>query len=488
MPNIDKNDKNKWITEDNYNDPNFFVYPGVPVTFFNIELIDGTKLNPPVPYKFFKVNNGVPGAWSANIEEISPPPDSVTENIRVYTSQQSDKVMDVNSDKERYVIGDVVKLSAYLYKGEGQIFSSHASSSGEPIDNAMVAGVITTGLSDTVAFWLENKGNGLYEYSYTPTDIGSYKVTFFASDVGQDLSNFDPTKPINKEFFITSKHSFYVGADLKPVNNSGYKLIQDALNKINELLSDPIVNSISNKEKGNVNKAVKSIQSALNLKNFLKQNNNYDYNRLSDYGLEFYDDITNAINYLLNVMPNPATTSTIIDAFNLLYEGSKTFAEFAIEDAKVGCVVSNCDQVIASATSSLDKAFTEYDKGNYQNAENQITNAWKDAEQALGANLKKESIDNSNNINLPTEYGLSQNYPNPFNPSTTIDYQIPEKNFVSLKIYDILGRVVATLVDKEMNPGYYSANWNAGNLASGIYFYRLSSGSFVSTKKLMLIK
>ena len=209
---------------------------------------------------------------------------------------------------------------------------------------------------------------------------------------------------------------------------------------------------------------------------------------MSNYGLEFYDDITNAINYLLNVMPNPATTSTIIDAFNLLYEGSKTFAEFAIEDAKVGCVVSNCDQVIASATSSLDKAFTEYDKGNYQNAENQITNAWKDAEQALGANLKKESIDNSNNINLPTEYGLSQNYPNPFNPSTTIDYQIPEKNFVSLKIYDILGRVVATLVDKEMNPGYYSANWNAGNLASGIYFYRLSSGSFVSTKKLMLIK
>ncbi|HKB86828.1 MAG TPA: T9SS type A sorting domain-containing protein, partial [Ignavibacteriaceae bacterium] len=89
---------------------------------------------------------------------------------------------------------------------------------------------------------------------------------------------------------------------------------------------------------------------------------------------------------------------------------------------------------------------------------------------------------------LPTKYELEQNYPNPFNPTTTIKYQLPEKNHVSLRIYDILGDLVKTLVDEEQAPGYYSVSWNAGGLASGVYFYRVISGSFVSTKKLMLLK
>ena len=106
----------------------------------------------------------------------------------------------------------------------------------------------------------------------------------------------------------------------------------------------------------------------------------------------------------------------------------------------------------------------------------------------MGANLKKIAADENSVKNLPKEYALSQNYPNPFNPVTRIDYQLPEKNHVALRIYNILGEVVATLVDREMDAGYYSVNWDAGNLASGIYFYRLNSGSFISTKKLILMK
>ena len=83
---------------------------------------------------------------------------------------------------------------------------------------------------------------------------------------------------------------------------------------------------------------------------------------------------------------------------------------------------------------------------------------------------------------------LDQNYPNPFNPATTINYQLPEKNYVSLKVYDILGNLVTTLVDQEMDAGYYNVNWNASQLASGIYIYRIISGSFVSTKKMILMK
>ena len=88
----------------------------------------------------------------------------------------------------------------------------------------------------------------------------------------------------------------------------------------------------------------------------------------------------------------------------------------------------------------------------------------------------------------PTTFWLSQNYPNPFNPSTTIDYQIPNNTLVTLKVYDVLGRLVKTLVEDRQNSGTHSVTFNASSLSSGVYFYRLSAGSFVSTKKLMLIK
>jgi outer membrane protein assembly factor BamB len=85
-------------------------------------------------------------------------------------------------------------------------------------------------------------------------------------------------------------------------------------------------------------------------------------------------------------------------------------------------------------------------------------------------------------------YDLEQNYPNPFNPSTTIRYEIPELSFVTLKIYDVLGNEVATLVEEEKQTGKYETEFNAVNLPSGIYFYRLQTGSFVETKKMILLK
>ena len=94
---------------------------------------------------------------------------------------------------------------------------------------------------------------------------------------------------------------------------------------------------------------------------------------------------------------------------------------------------------------------------------------------------------------LPTEFKLEQNYPNPFNPSTTIKYSIPNvgnENLrsVQLKIYDVLGREVTTLVNKEQKPGNYEIKFEAKNLSSGIYYYRITVGSFVKTMKMILIK
>ncbi|MEW6511091.1 MAG: T9SS type A sorting domain-containing protein [Bacteroidota bacterium] len=90
--------------------------------------------------------------------------------------------------------------------------------------------------------------------------------------------------------------------------------------------------------------------------------------------------------------------------------------------------------------------------------------------------------------NLPTEFALGQNYPNPFNPSTRIAYQIPVGSEVNLTVFDLLGRPVATLVDGRKSPGHYQIGFDAGSLASGVYLYRLTAGSFAQTRKMMVIK
>ncbi len=95
-----------------------------------------------------------------------------------------------------------------------------------------------------------------------------------------------------------------------------------------------------------------------------------------------------------------------------------------------------------------------------------------------------EIIDN----NMLAEFSLSQNYPNPFNPTTKIKYQIPEFSFATLKVYDVLGREVTTLVNEEKSAGTYEISWYAANLPSGIYFYQLKTDTFIQTKKMILMK
>lgn len=89
---------------------------------------------------------------------------------------------------------------------------------------------------------------------------------------------------------------------------------------------------------------------------------------------------------------------------------------------------------------------------------------------------------------LPTEYGLTQNYPNPFNSITSILFSLPEHAKASLRVYDLLGREVATLIDDTLSPGEYRARFDASNLSSGVYFYRLTAGSYVAIKKMSLLK
>ncbi|MFZ1459514.1 MAG: T9SS type A sorting domain-containing protein, partial [Ignavibacteria bacterium] len=89
---------------------------------------------------------------------------------------------------------------------------------------------------------------------------------------------------------------------------------------------------------------------------------------------------------------------------------------------------------------------------------------------------------------VPSHFRLSQNYPNPFNPSTKISYELRVTNYVLLKVYDVLGNEVKTLVNEKQNAGTYEVSFDASNFSSGSYFYKLVTNGFIETKKMFLIK
>jgi hypothetical protein len=109
---------------------------------------------------------------------------------------------------------------------------------------------------------------------------------------------------------------------------------------------------------------------------------------------------------------------------------------------------------------------------------------------SIVTNNVKTAIDN-NMPQIPEKFSLGQNYPNPFNPGTVINYQLPAigtRFIVSLKVFDLLGREVATLENEQKAAGNYSVPFDASKLASGVYFYQLKAGSYIQTKKMLLLR
>ncbi|MCW8812684.1 MAG: T9SS type A sorting domain-containing protein, partial [Chlorobium sp.] len=113
--------------------------------------------------------------------------------------------------------------------------------------------------------------------------------------------------------------------------------------------------------------------------------------------------------------------------------------------------------------------------------EDLLANAQAAIEYGLNTPVEQTSI-------TELDFALHQNYPNPFNPSTTFRYSIPTQSKVVIKVFDILGNEIATLIDEEKSVGTYELTWNAANLPSGVYFYQLRAGEFISTKKMILLK
>jgi hypothetical protein len=91
-------------------------------------------------------------------------------------------------------------------------------------------------------------------------------------------------------------------------------------------------------------------------------------------------------------------------------------------------------------------------------------------------------------VNAPDKFSLNQNYPNPFNPNTSIEFQLPKESFVTLKVYNILGVEIATLVNEQKQAGVHKIKFNASGLTSGLYIYKISTGNFEQTRKMLLLK
>jgi len=146
------------------------------------------------------------------------------------------------------------------------------------------------------------------------------------------------------------------------------------------------------------------------------------------------------------------------------------------EWSKVGNVAGNGTTTKPHSYSFIDKGLNS---GKYNYRLKQID---------FNGHYEYFDLRNEINVGVPAKYSLSQNYPNPFNPSTKIDYELPYDGSVNIKLYDVSGREVATLVDEVKTAGYYTLQFNASNLASGAYFYRIESGEFRDIKRMILIK
>jgi hypothetical protein len=175
------------------------------------------------------------------------------------------------------------------------------------------------------------------------------------------------------------------------------------------------------------------------------------------------------------------------DAYDVRFSSNRSVAIFGDQNSEVPLLIQNGEGAVKLTWTLRENAGAKFVLVEKQN--NAIL---KSTPLTPGGSITIEGASNKSFAiklaGMPSSYSLAQNYPNPFNPTTTIEYTLPMTQQVTLKIFDLLGQEVATLVNGTENAGFKSVTWNASNAASGLYFYKLTTGSFSETKKMMLIK
>jgi hypothetical protein len=197
-----------------------------------------------------------------------------------------------------------------------------------------------------------------------------------------------------------------------------------------------------------------------------------------------------AVSALMNESPLPVELSSftsIVNGRNIklswLTSSEQNNAGFDIERKTVNSNFARVGFMEGKGTVNTPTNYTFEDKnlqtGKYEYRLKQTDN---------NGNFEYYILASEVNIGIPPKFNLSQNYPNPFNPVTKIDYDLPLDIYVSLKVYDITGRDIKTIISENQKAGYYTIDFNASNFSSGIYFYHLQAGEYLETKKMLLIK
>ena len=200
--------------------------------------------------------------------------------------------------------------------------------------------------------------------------------------------------------------------------------------------------------------------------------------------LDMYNNYKVAADYIVPVELTSFSAQAAKDKINLVWETATETNNYGYE------IQRSSDKINYTAIGFVKGAGTSTEKHTYtytddDRATNRVYYRLKQLD--YDGTFWYSQVVEAANV-MPTEFALSQNYPNPFNPVTTIKFQLPVNSKVSLKVYDILGSEVATLVDEVKEAGYYELSFNANGLASGTYFFRINADNFVQTKKMILIK
>ena len=184
------------------------------------------------------------------------------------------------------------------------------------------------------------------------------------------------------------------------------------------------------------------------------------------------------------------TTLTLnFDAFGTITFSDGTFN--ALRETQVGQTDTYISGSLSSSTITHDFSWLTKAHGDFSafiDTSSQISGNVSVYQPLLNLVESYSTAVNESPSNIPEKYELFHNYPNPFNPTTTITYSLPKNSFVTLTIYDLLGREVATLVNEEKHSGTYKVTWNAQNKPSGIYFYKITAGGYSKINKMILLK
>ncbi|MEZ4745295.1 MAG: FlgD immunoglobulin-like domain containing protein [Calditrichia bacterium] len=248
---------------------------------------------------------------------------------------------------------------------------------------------------------------------------------------------------------------------------------------------DPVLNAIDALLANNPNKkARKALQKAHG--KVTDAQSKYDNGDIEDG----YGKLEDAVGYLEDAADEGSDADPVIA--DLLSLG-REYAVAKITEAQTYAGTPEVDQQITKAQNYLSDGDAAAAQGKNEKAMDRYGKAWTEAQEGvlLGNGLGKTTGDPL--AEIPTRFGLEQNYPNPFNPETTIRFALPQSGNVTLKIFNLSGQLVRTLVSSEFAAGQHQIVWNGRNdlgekVASGMYLYRITAGSFVQTKKMMLMK